>query len=188
MARPGPVRRCLKRLPWGIQRHLVSPEFGRITVEYGRPLGLFAATLLAAVCIFVLLQFPFGAGTVLSDAPEEKELLIESGKELSAIATTLLSLCTGLFVLVAVAVRHQLSPNVACPPGQAVLLAVLVLATAGSAFMGLQVRHAVAYGMLARSLDVLAIGVMLGRQAWLTSVATASAVALVADALLTRRS
>jgi hypothetical protein len=115
----------------------------------------------------------------------EATLLVEGGKEFDSVVAMLTALTTGLFVLVALVARNPLRPTNRPTIGQMILLAIFAASASGSYYAGVHAKYLIADGLLAKSINLPALGQQIGLQGWLVGFSSAAAVALILDALLT---
>lgn len=150
--------------------------------KHFRPIMLFFVILAGKLAFFSLLPIDYSA-VGFSNLPE-KEMLAEISKEFSATTTMLATLTSGMFVLLAVGGKSYLRADVRCGLGPLTLMIVFVVSAAGSLFVSVHVRYALARSLFGGLISIEEIEGILGIQAILVLACASAAVALILERIL----
>jgi hypothetical protein len=153
-----------------------------------RPLCILATLSVLVVGELVALHPDWGRMPI-AEPPRAEYMphVIEAGKAYADIVSMLTTLCTGLFVLVALVARRSLLPTTKAAFTDACLIGIFALCATASFYMAIQARFAIAEGILLHHLDSSAIERMIGLEAWLTLFAGLCAGSMIGEALMTFR-
>ena len=149
-----------------------------------RPSALLMAFACLEVFAFGLLRPEYGLKMVIPLRPANDQLLIDAAKELSGVVSMLVTLITGMFVAAALITRQFLRPSKRPSFGWLAVAGLFVVSALCSIFVAVHVHYDLAQSILARRLDLDVVGGLLALQGWITALAGACVMALVADSIL----